>query len=206
MTATALLSRVHEAAPEEHRSADAGSGDDFMRALYENYKPQLEAYVFRLTRDAHWAEDIVQAALIRAWRARQSLTEDDAATRSWLFTVAYRIFIDEYRARSRRPVTMTGQDIAKPGPGHDDADRLAWSVTLAQAMAALSEAHRQAIMHVYYQSRTADEAASLLGISPGTVKSRVHYALLALRKELAPTLRIIGVGPPPRATSPATAT
>jgi DNA-binding CsgD family transcriptional regulator len=43
-----------------------------------------------------------------------------------------------------------------------------------------------------------------VGISPGTVKSRVHYALLALRKELAPTLRIIGVGPPPRATSPAT--
>jgi hypothetical protein len=43
-----------------------------------------------------------------------------------------------------------------------------------------------------------------VGISPGTVKSGVHYALLALRKELAPTLRIIGVGPPPRATSPAT--
>jgi RNA polymerase sigma-70 factor, ECF subfamily len=159
-----------------------------MRGLYEHFKPQLEAYVVRLTRDAQWAEDIVQATLIRAWRAWQSLTVDPAATRSWLFTTAYRIFIDEYRSRSLRPVKLTGDDIAAPGSGHDHAERLAWSVTLAKAMATLSHEHRQAIVHIHYLNRTVDETASILGIPPGTVKSRAHYALRALRKQLAPAL------------------
>jgi RNA polymerase sigma-70 factor (ECF subfamily) len=188
MTATAVLERDHAAAPARGCSADAGSDEEFMRGLYEHFKPPLEAYVVRLTRDAQWAEDIVQATLIRAWRAWQSLTVSPAATRSWLFTVAYRIFIDEYRSRSLRPVKLTGDDIATPRSWHDHAERLAWSVTLAKAMETLSHEHREAIMHVHYLNRTVDETASILGISPGTVKSRVHYALRALRKQLAPAL------------------
>jgi RNA polymerase sigma-70 factor, ECF subfamily len=203
MTTTAVRERDRAAGPAGPPGAAADCGEDFMRGLYQHCKPQLQAYVVRLTRDPQWAEDIVQAALIRAWRARHQLTGGQASTRSWLFTVAYRIFVDEYRSRSLRPVQLTGQDIAPPGPGHDYADRLALSMTLAAAMAALSEPHRQAIVHVYYLNRTADEAASMLGISPGTVKSRVHYALRALRKELGSsaavtTTRIL----PPRTLSP----
>jgi RNA polymerase sigma-70 factor (ECF subfamily) len=184
MTTTAVMERGRAVGAAGPLSATADSDEEFMRGLYQHYKPQLEAYVRRLTRDAQWAEDIVQAALIRAWRARHLLIGVETSTRSWLFTVAYRIFVDEYRSRSLRPVKLTGQDIAQPGHDDDYAERLALSITLAGAMAGLTEAHRQAIMHVYYLNRTADEAASMLGISAGTVKSRVHYALRALRKEL----------------------
>jgi RNA polymerase sigma-70 factor, ECF subfamily len=170
--------------------ANADSGEEFMRGLYERCKPQLEAYVTRLTRDRQWAEDIVQTALIRAWQNRQCLTKGDAATRSWLFTVAYRIFADEYRSRSLRPMKLTGEDMASPSTGHDDAEHLALSLTLAGAMASLTQAHRQVIVHIYYLNRTVDEAASMLGISPGTVKSRLHYGLRALRKQLGPALAL----------------
>ena len=48
-----------------------GTDEEFMRELYERYRPQLQNYVVRLTRDVQWAEDVVQGALVRAWRARQ---------------------------------------------------------------------------------------------------------------------------------------
>jgi RNA polymerase sigma-70 factor (ECF subfamily) len=166
-----------------------GTEEEFVRGLYDRYRPLLQGYVVRLTRDVQWAEDIVQAALVRAWRARDQLTKGEAATRSWLFTAAYRIFIDEYRSRCARPVTLTEYDIATPGAVADEAERLAWSLTLENALSELSESHREAIVHVYYLHRTIDETASMLGISSGTVKSRLYYALRALRNQLTPALR-----------------
>jgi len=59
-----------------------GTDEEFMRVLYERYRPQLQGYMVRLTRDVQWAEDIVQAALVRAWRAWDQLTMGEAATRS----------------------------------------------------------------------------------------------------------------------------
>lgn len=63
------------------------------------------------------------------------------------------------------------------------------AMMLKQAMSALSHDHRQAIICVYYTNLTVDEAASRLGVASGAIKSRLHYALRALRKQLAPTLR-----------------
>jgi RNA polymerase sigma-70 factor (ECF subfamily) len=68
-------------------------------------------------------------------------------------------------------------------------ERLVSAMMLKQAMSALSHDHRQAIICVYYTNLTVDEAASRLGVASGAIKSRLHYALRALRKQLAPTLR-----------------
>jgi RNA polymerase sigma-70 factor, ECF subfamily len=193
MMATKLLEQGCPVAPAGGCGPDEQvtpcTDEEFVRALYERYRSQLQGYVVRLTRDVQWAEDIVQTALVRAWRARDQLTKGEAATRSWLFTAAYRIFIDEYRSRSARPVRLTGHDIATSGAVADDAERLAWSLTLATALSELSEPQREAIVHVYYLRRTIDETASMLGISPGTVKSRLYYAVRALRNQLTPALR-----------------
>jgi RNA polymerase sigma-70 factor (ECF subfamily) len=193
MMATELLERECAGVPVGDCGTDeqvmVGSDEEFARELYERYRPQLQGYVVRLTRDVQWAEDIVQGSLVRAWRARDQLTQGESATRSWLFTAAYRIFVDEYRSRSLRPVTLTAEDIATPDSGADEVERLAWSMTLADALSSLSQSHRQAVMHVYYMNRTVNETASLLGVSPGTIKSRLYYALRALRSQLAPALR-----------------
>jgi RNA polymerase sigma-70 factor (ECF subfamily) len=192
MTATELLERKCADALAAEDASDQevmpGTDEEFMRMLYDRYRSLLLGYVMRLTHDSQWAEDIVQAALVRAWRARGQLTLGEAATRSWLFTAAYRIFIDEYRSRLARPATLTKQEIAAPGAAGNETERLEWSVTLASALAALSKPHRQAIVYVYYLSRTIDETASMLGVSPGTVKSRLYYAIRALRDQLTPVL------------------
>jgi len=192
MTAITLPERERAAGPAgicgTNEQEAPGTGEEFARVLYQRYRPQLQGYVVRLTRDVQWAEDIVQAALVRAWRARDQLTKGETATRSWLFTAAYRIFIDEYRSRCVRPVTLTEQDIAAPGAVADEAERLAWSVTLTTALSELSEPQREAIVYVYYLHRTIDETASMLGISPGTVKSRLYYAMRALRDQLTPAI------------------
>jgi RNA polymerase sigma-70 factor (ECF subfamily) len=192
MTATGLLERERtDALPAEGALDEPvipGSDEEFMRMLYGRYRSLLLGYVMRLTHDGQWAEDIVQTALVRAWRARDQLTLGEAATRSWLFTAAYRIFIDDCRSRSARPTTLTKQDIAAPEADGNETERLDWSVTLASALTALSKPQRQAIVYVYYLSRTIDETASMLGVSPGTIKSRLYYAIRALRDQLTPVL------------------
>jgi RNA polymerase sigma-70 factor (ECF subfamily) len=169
-------------------SAVVAAHEEFVRGLYDQYKPQLQAFVMRFTGDAHWAEDIVQTTFIRAWQARPSLTVDPAAVRSWLYTVAYHVFVDEYRSRSMRPVKLTAVDVAPSDPGDSEEDRLVDTITLIRALAKLSEAHRQAIAYVYYMNLTVDEAALRLGVPSGTVKSRLYHGVRALRRQLAPAV------------------
>lgn len=69
-------------------------------------------------------------------------------------------------------------------PGYVEAERLARSLAVATALSELPAPQREAIVYVYYQHRTIDEAASVLGISSGTVKARLYYALRALHGQL----------------------
>jgi RNA polymerase sigma factor (sigma-70 family) len=69
-------------------------------------------------------------------------------------------------------------------PGYVEADRLARSLTVATALSELPAPQREAIVYVYYLHRTVDQTASVLGISSGTVKARLYYALRTLRSQL----------------------
>lgn len=63
----------------------------------------------------------------------------------------------------------------------DDADRTVEGWLIAEALARLSEVHRQVLIECYYRGRSVAEAANRLGLPAGTVKSRTHYALRSLR-------------------------
>jgi len=173
--------------PDEEAARRQRSGpltdDEFVRELADRFGSGLFSFVLGLTRDRDWAEDIVQMTLIRAWRSRDRLAAAGDTARVWLYTVARHILIDDYRSRSVRPVVLAGD--LRAAEHTDDIDRLVLSLTIHQALATLTEAHRQAIILSLLQRHTAAEAARMLGISEGTVKSRVHYGLRALRKELA---------------------
>jgi RNA polymerase sigma-70 factor (ECF subfamily) len=69
-------------------------------------------------------------------------------------------------------------------PSADAADRAVEAWTVAEALARLSPTHREVLVECFYQGRSVAEAAARLGVPPGTVKSRTHYALRSLRMAL----------------------
>ena len=138
------------------------------------------AYATRLLGDRAAAEDVVQEALIRAWRNPDVLTNGKGSTRGWLLTVVRNLVIDRVRARAARPQEVDEDPEFHPAVG-DHADLVATSVTVRDALTSLSEDHRLVLDQLYLQGRSLGEAAAALGVPTGTVKSRSYYALRALR-------------------------
>ena len=160
-------------------------GEEGLRALYENHAPVLLGYALRLTDgDRNRAEDIVQETLLRAWRNLDSLDEAAGPVRPWLFTVAQHLAIDAHRARRARPPEV-GDAALESMPGLDDLEYTLDRILVTDALGSLSAEHRAVIVETYYRGRSVAEAAAVLGIPPGTVKSRCYYALRALKLALA---------------------
>ena len=156
-----------------------------LRALYDAHASVLLAYALRLTGgDRARAEDVVQETLVRAWKNLDRLDDAVAPVRPWLFTVAQRVAIDAHRARKARPVEV-GDGMLAVVPGLDDLDATLDRVVVTEALDSLSRDHRAVIVETYYRGRSVAEAAQVLGIPPGTVKSRCYYALRALKLALA---------------------
>jgi len=158
--------------------------EQLMRTACEQHADALWSFCLRLTRgDAGRAEDIAQEALLRAWKHPDVLGREPDGVRAWLFTVARNVAIDSWRARSVRPEQSTDPaDIEAAAPDRTDDLLQQWLVV--DALRALSPDHRAAIVECYYGGRTVAEAAERLGVPPGTVKSRLHYGMRALRLAL----------------------
>jgi RNA polymerase sigma-70 factor (ECF subfamily) len=102
----------------------------------------------------------------------------------WLATVARRIVIDTKRRGKARP-TETGDSMLENVPVNDTTEELLRKMVVAEALQTLSPAHREVLNETILRDRTVNQAAEILGIPAGTVKSRVYYALKALRLVLA---------------------
>lgn len=156
--------------------------DRLLRALYAEHGGPLLGYILRLTGgDRQQAEDVVQETLLRAWRHPEALT--GRPVRPWLFTVARNLVVDAHRARQARP-PEAGEAPLAVLPAADDLDRALESWTVAEALADLSPQHRAVLVQTYYRGLSVAETAIVLGIPPGTVKSRTYYALRALKLAL----------------------
>ncbi|SOC47912.1 RNA polymerase sigma-70 factor, ECF subfamily [Blastococcus aggregatus] len=159
--------------------------EEGLRALFDAHARALLAYALRLTDgDRGRAEDIVQETLLRAWRNLDRLDSDTRPVRPWLFTVAQHLAVDARRARRARP-PEAGDAVLESVPGLDEVDGALDRILVTDALRSLSAEHREAIVETYYRGRTVAEAAAVLGIPPGTVKSRCYYALRALKLALA---------------------
>jgi RNA polymerase sigma-70 factor (ECF subfamily) len=124
----------------------------------------------------------VQETLVRAWRHPEVLDQASGSARGWLFTVARRLLIDEWRSAHARHELPAADPPERATPDRTDQVLESWLV--ADALARLSTEHRAVIVECYYRGLSVAEAALRLGVPAGTVKSRTHYALRALRLAL----------------------
>ena len=155
-----------------------------MRQLHDEHADVLWRYCLRLVSgDRVRAEDVVQETLLRAWRHRTVLESPPAAIRAWLFTVARNIVIDEWRSRRAHKETPFAE-VPEHVSEDDESDQLLLSWVVAEALTRLSTDHRAVLLECYYRGRPVAEAARRLGVPEGTVKSRTHYALRALKLAL----------------------
>ncbi|GAA0328648.1 sigma-70 family RNA polymerase sigma factor [Actinoallomurus spadix] len=166
------------------RQHDPSHGDAFSRTLYERHGAVLLNFVLRLCNgDRYRAEDIVQETAIRAWQHREILDPTSDRVRTWLFTVARRLVIDQYRARQARP-NEVGDGEAEEHAEPDPAERVVTLQAVLEVMSELTEPQREVLIYTYYLGYSVEQTATALGLAPGTVKSRAHYAIRALRASL----------------------
>jgi RNA polymerase sigma-70 factor (ECF subfamily) len=158
------------------------SEEQLMRALHAEHGPALLRYVTRITGDPQRAEDVVQETMLRAWRRAGTLEGDPSSLRSWLFAVAHNLAIDERRARAAK-CEETDPELGEAAVV-GQLDRALEAAQITEALRSLSRDHREALVETYFRGRSVAEAATVLGVPAGTVKSRTYYGLRALRAAL----------------------
>jgi RNA polymerase sigma-70 factor (ECF subfamily) len=164
-------------------SRPSAGGETLVRLLYQEHGNALLMYATRLTGDRWAAEEVLQETLLRAWRHRDDLDEQAGSIRGWLFTVARNIITDRARRRAVRPAEISTDAAvteAVPAVG-DHAQRVVDSMVAIEALEQLNEEYRSVVVELYFHGRSVAEAAEVLGIPAGTVKSRSHRALRSLR-------------------------
>ncbi|NBT12720.1 MAG: RNA polymerase sigma factor [Planctomycetia bacterium] len=174
-------------------------------ALVHRYEAPLFGYLHRYLGNAEIAEEVFQATFLRLYTRHEQFAEG-RAFRPWLYAIATHKAIDAQRQerRHRRAVHegvgCCGGDGASlleavPAAGLTPAEQVGdreEGRRMQAAVESLSEVQRRAVQLVYGQGLAYSDAAAILGVPVGTVKSRLHSALAALG-------RIWGVAPPRRA-------
>jgi RNA polymerase sigma-70 factor, ECF subfamily len=165
------------------RDGLGGDPDAVIRELYSHHARALHGYVAQFCPDGASADDIVQETFIRAWRHLPQLSADDRPVRPWLFRVARNLLIDANRAARVQPIVVPDQ---AAGEARTDSglEEILDRQLVSAAFQHLSTAHQTVLVETFYRGGTMATIARELGIPHGTARSRLHYALDAMRKEL----------------------
>ncbi|MGB8128785.1 MAG: sigma-70 family RNA polymerase sigma factor [Candidatus Angelobacter sp.] len=160
----------------------AGDVEAFQGIVLRWQRPLLNL-AYRYCRDRGRAEEMAQEAFLRAFR-KLSYWRHDAVFSTWLFALAANLYRSELRRIPMRTVSL--DEILEPKdprpekPGEEEQrDR-----ALREAVATLPGKYRDAVILFYFQDMDLDAAARSLGLSQGTVKSRLFRARKILRNKL----------------------
>ena len=157
---------------------------DAFRELAERHLDAAYRLARAFMRDPAEAQDATHDAFVQAWRKWDTL-RDAARFEPWFDRILVNTCRNRLKRGSRlRAVEVTPEFAVSPDdPMANTDDRHA----LAAALARLSPDHQAVLALRYYRDMSVDQIAQRLGIRPGTVKSRLHYALERLEAEVATT-------------------
>jgi len=145
---------------------------------------RLESTAWLIVRDRELARDVVQDALLLAWRDLPRL-RDPGRFDAWLHRLLVNACLSSIRRRGRRPIEVELEPAVThgdPDPGIAVADR----DELDRAFARLDPEHRAIVVLRYYAGLSMADVASVVGVPIGTAKSRLSRALAAMRVVVAP--------------------
>lgn len=167
--------------------------------LVEAYQQRVYSLAFGIVRNREDAWDVAQEAFVKAYRSLDRF-QGNAAFYTWLYRITYNLSIDHLRAKNRREMVDISENrkmekvLAESGQNRMDAqpekmaDRKELSRVLKDAMAKLSDKHRAIIVLREVEGLAYEEMAEVLGISKGTVMSRLFHARQNLKTLLSPYL------------------
>jgi len=164
------------------RSVAAGDAAA-LRTLYERHAGALFGYLYRLAGDRMTAEEILQDTMLAVWRSA-AYFEGRSKVTTWLFGVARRQAHNRLRGRPG-PEPAAAFEAVDPGAGPDElAIAAAGGTPVAMAVDRLPAHHRDVIALVFVAGLPLADAAAVLEIPVGTVKSRLHHARAAVAAAL----------------------
>lgn len=146
--------------------------------LVEHLRP-LRAFAISLTRNVTAADDLVQETILKAWASIDKF-QRGSNLQAWLFTILRNTYYSSLRKSRREVADPDGAHAATLSVKPDHDGRMAFTDFL-RAFDALSDEHREVLILVGASGFSTEEAAAMMGVAAGTVKSRASRA----RKRLA---------------------
>ena len=149
------------------------------RLLYERHAERVFRFAMSIVRRTHLAEDVLQETMIVVWRRAKSF-KGESKVSTWILGIARNLAFNLLRKEKR------GDRLPEERPNDGNpAKQIETTVQVERALRTLPDHHREVMHLVFYEDMSLREAAEVLGIPEGTVKSRMHHARKALAKELS---------------------
>lgn len=211
LAAPIIGDRYFVTAPATVNTAPSVPGPESFESIVDDFQRRLYGFALRMTGNREDAEEIVQDAFVRAYRALAKMDPQQRAElrlQPWLYTIT--LNVTRNRLRSKRPTNVALDALADPdallnetqeGPDQPEqiVDRAADMVLVEQALLQLPMHLRAAATLRFIEGRSHPEIAEILNQPIGTVKSHVHRAVRILRRILGP--QVGRIAPPDRPTA-----
>jgi RNA polymerase sigma factor (sigma-70 family) len=157
-----------------------------LEELYSHQGPGILAYLVSRLGDRQLAEEILQDVMLAVWQGAGRF-RGKSRVRTWMLSIARHKAINAVKRRRSPQATAIHDNL--PGLAPSPSSLVEREDALAQvrdALRRLPEAQRETLELVFYHQLSGNEAAQVMGVSPGTVKSRLHRAKANLYQLLAP--------------------
>jgi RNA polymerase sigma factor (sigma-70 family) len=165
----------------------AGGEQDAVAELYDRHSRRAYALALRVTADPTLAEDAVQEAFCAIWRRADSFRHSRGSATSWVLALVHHKSVDVVRREQSRRRPVRPEELEGPEPVTPEQQVLASDEgqRARLALGRLPSEQQRLLSMLYLDGLTQREVADRLGVPLGTVKSRTHVAMGALRRALA---------------------